>query len=169
MRFILQKENRYIMDSAAADKALQNVLKSHRGETDGLTIKKYAETPAPRTALYTLGKRLALFMLLLTFLSPLAFPHSETSLQIADHNTHTELLLDSHYVLNGNIYLQFYGEPLDISKCYMLTANGYHFTGTYYDEKNNLIAFPYEGESANIYIEGQNGSILHLIMNPQTS
>lgn len=169
MRSILQKENRYTMDSAAADKALQNVLNSCGGNTETMTVKTCTETSVPKTASYTIGRWLALLMLFLTFLFPLAFPHSKTALQITDQGSYTELSLDSHYVLNDNLYLQFYGEPLDVSKCYMLTADGYHYTSIYYDEKNNLIAFPFGEESANIYIEGQNGSILHLIMNPQTS
>lgn len=163
MGFSLKQKKVYTMDSDVAGKTLQNILDACDKEPVQASLKELLDRPKPKTLFCNLGRCIAVIMLLLTFFAPLIFPHSPVNFDQSAGSV-TELTLDSHYIMNGNLYLQFYGDSLNPDKCYMITDSGYHFTCTSYDKQKGLISFPYEGEGANIFIESSNGTVLQILM-----
>lgn len=157
------KKKTYTMDTTLAGETLQNIFAACQVTSNHVAFNRILLNQRPKTRAYAIGKRIALVMLLLTFISPLFFPHSPVRLNQTASAT-SNLSLESNYVINGNLYLCFYGEDLDPQKCYMITESGFHFTPTSYDENKNIISFPHEHESANIYIESRDGTILHFLL-----
>lgn len=163
MGFFLKRKKVYTMDFDAAGKTLQSILNACDKEPVQTSFNELLDRQKNRTLFCDLGMGLAVIMLLLTFFAPLIFPHSPVTFdQSAD--SASELTLDSHYIMNGNLYLQFYGDSLNPDKCYMVTDSGCHFTCSSYNEQKGLISFPYEGEGANIFIESSNGTVLQILM-----
>ncbi len=163
MRFHFRKRKVYTMDINVASETLQNVLSACNREPSNIPLDVLLMRQKPQTRFYTVMKYLTLFLLLLTFLSPLAFKHPPVRFQTTATGS-GEFILDSHYVINGNLYLQLYGETVDVSDCYMLTDSGARFTPSSFDKKKGLISFPYDGEGANIYLESEKGSSIHIVM-----
>ena len=163
MRFRFRKRKVYTMDVNIASKTLQNVLTTCNREPSNIPLDELLMRQKPQTRFYTVMKYLTLVLLLLTFLSPFAFKHPPVRFQTTATGS-GEFILDSHYVMNGNLYLEVRGETIDVSDCYMLTDSGARFTPSSFNKKKGQISFPYDGEGANIYIESVNGSSIQIIM-----
>ncbi len=163
MSFSFKRKKVYTMNSEIASETLSQVMRACEREPVTIPFDELIDRSRPRTAFCNAGKIISVFMLLLTFFTPLMFPHSPVSFT-QTQNSVSELTLSSHYIMNGNLYLQFYGDTIDPKKCYLLTDSGTRFTCSSYNEKKGLISFPYYGEGANIYIESSNGTVLQILM-----
>lgn len=163
MRFHFRKRKVYTMNLNVASETLQNVLSACNREPSNIPFDVLLMRQKPQTRFYTVMKQLTLILLLLTFLSPLAFEHPPVDFKTTTIDS-DEFVLDSHYVMNGNLYLQLRGEAVNISECYMITDTGVRFAPSSFDRKKALLSFPYDGEGANIYIESVNGSSIQIIM-----
>lgn len=163
MSFSFKRKKVYTMNSEIASETLNNVMLACKKEPVTIPLHELIDRSCPRTAFCNAGRFISVFMLLLTFFVPLMFPHSPVRFE-QTQNSVTELTLNSHYIMNGNLYLQFYGDTIDPDKSYMLTDSGSRFTCSSYNNKKGLISFPYYGEDANIYIESSNGTVLQILM-----
>ncbi|MBQ0042644.1 MAG: hypothetical protein KBS85_04880 [Lachnospiraceae bacterium] len=159
-----KNKNKYNMNEQAAELLLKNVLNACDKPANMTSFDELLEEINPKERSYVPLKIFSCVMLVLTLIIPLFFPHPPISVQ--QDASSEEFYLDSNYVLNGNVFLHFFGQQVDEKDSYMLTGEGMTFRYTAYEQSSNTIAFPYEesfGRSS-ITIRSKDGSEIVLIM-----
>jgi len=166
MKNIFKKKKKYKMDLTLANETLQNVFTACEKTPNTIPFDKILLRQKPNTRVFTCGKWIAIFMLVLTFLMPLAFSPSPAKIsKVSSAGTH--LSISNHFVKDKTLYLQFDGNNINLSNTYMLTISDEKIYPLSYDEEKNMISFPYLNEEVNIYIVTDDSSSMQILVTPK--
>ena len=163
MNFFRRKN--YRMNTNAADQTLQNVLAACNKPASTLPVDKLILNRKMSRAPYIHAIILATFALILCLLCPLAFVPRFLPLETVSISGKTIALAGS-YESDGYLYIRLSDQHIDISRTYMETNSGKHFSAELASRKDT-IQFPYPSEESNIYIYNNNGQVIHLLLTPQ--
>ncbi|HKM04727.1 MAG TPA: hypothetical protein VJZ04_09135 [Lachnospiraceae bacterium] len=166
MQIFHKRNKRYQMDVTLANETLQNVFSACDKEPNTIPFDKILLKQKPETKLLSLGKWLTLFMLIITFLSPLAFRPSPADVSQLN-NVNKNLTLLSHYIADNCLYLEFSNNTFDYEKSYMQTSDGELYKPISIDPISNIIVFPYLEVETTIYIFSLDQSSMQLLVSPK--
>lgn len=164
------KKKIYTMDTEQANLTLQKIFEACDKPSNEIPLSKLLE-PRPISKIYTVGKWITVFALILTLLAPFAFRRAYVSITHSSGQS-TEFFINNHYVRNYNIYLEIVGQTVssehaDSYLTYYDEDGVLHtYYCTYYDHDKNIIAFPYYSNDANISITSVNGRHIQIVLSP---
>ena len=162
-----QGKEKYNMDPQAASALLSNVLAACDRPEASVPLPEIVEEIAPKKSSFLLPKVIVSALFLFTFFMPLFFEHPPIIATQAVQNE--DFYLDSDYVLNGNIFLAFYGQKIHPEKSVMVTESGMTFTATGYREERNTISFPYDATfgTCTITVCSEAGTEISVLISPR--
>jgi len=160
------KKKKYSIDNAAANEMLQNVFAAYNKEPNTIPFDKLVLRRKISTRSYKIGMFITAFLLLLTFLSPLAFPHSPAKITNVN-SSHSGIEIVGHHIEKGIFYLTLSTDDIDYKDSYMVNADNVMFSAISFDEKTCTIEFPYNKEEVNIFIFTNDGGTLQLLLTPK--
>lgn len=102
-------------------------------------------------------------LLLLSLILPVWFPHANNAVFVETKSS-KELSLSWHSVVSEQLYIVIDGAYLDEASTYMEAEDGTKIAPISYDSVTHLLIFPYAGGQYNIYIEGEHGESMHLLL-----
>ncbi len=161
-----RKPKTYQMDIDKANSTLQNVFAACDQAPNTIPFDKIVLRQKVNTRIYNgLLTATALF-LLLTFFAP--FFIVPASHMMEDILAPQPVVLLNDYLDGDILYLQLAGDNILYEEAYLETLDGRKESAVTYDERKQLIGFPYIGDSeSNIYIPIKNSEPLHLLFSPQ--
>lgn len=158
------KKNKYQLDMATANNALQNILSTCNQPVNTIPFDKLVLRKKVNAASYNRLIAATALVFVLTFLSPLIIvPLSELNERLFTPAP-AELTLD--YVENNVLSLQFTGDNVLYSEAFMETLSGEIIKPLSVDASTGTINFPFLSEEANIYIPVKGGETIHLLFTP---
>lgn len=166
MKTFFNKKKKYQMDIGLANETLQNVFSACDKEPNTIPFDKLLLRQKPATKAFTIGKWLTLFMLIVTFFTPLAFKPSPADISKVSGASKSLTILN-HHITNGQLFLQFSGCAIDAEESYMQIATGETFAPISINILSNTITFPYLDEETNIYIIGIDQSNMQILVSPK--
>ena len=165
MLFFHKKKKSYEMDIAQASDMLKNVFaacdqKPNETPLDILMLRQKANT-----RFFSIGRGICILFMLLLFIVPFVFPHSNAVVTVTSESE--ELRLVSDYADGDVLILTLGGDDIDYASCYMSTRLEDHLLPLAYNEADRTITFPYVGEEANLFLFNKEGKELHLVIVPK--
>lgn len=154
------------MDMNLADKTLQNVFAACNKTPCTLPIDQLMLRRRISKAPYIHAITLAVCVLVLALLSPLAFLPPVLPLETVSE-VQSSFMLESSLLQNSELYLTLSDKHIDLKRTYMETASGHRLSALGISDDGALILpYPDPPEETNIYVYNTNGQILHLLLTP---
>ncbi len=157
-------KKKYSMDLNTANDILQNVFAAGDVAPNTIPFDKLVLRGMAQTTLVKCCMSVAIGMLVLVLLAPLAFRSSDfkvtdkSALKVFEIMDHT--LYQSEFMLTikgSNIdYKGIYAKKIDESIVFPLRVR--------FVNGDTEVTFPYDGDALNLYIPDQNGNVLHAVL-----
>lgn len=162
MKNLLYRNKKYTMNKKLAASTLNNVLSAcdRKMEVpfDKIILRNRVNYFSDHIYLFVTA-----ILLLCTLMLPILFPHADNAVFVKTEASH-ELSLSWHSVVSGQLYIGVDGGDLDVTKTYMQADDGTYIMPISYDSLTHLLIFPYKGGQYNIFIEGEHGESMHLLI-----
>lgn len=159
----VSKNKIYNMGKKQANETLMNVFAAcnqapNTRSFDYLVVKNIANT-----TIVKVGKRMAIVLLMLVILSPLAFRNSNGYQQI---NRKNPVVVVSHHLDKGNacFVMELRGMGIDYSGIYAKTETGQIVVPSDTDEETGLVTIPFTEGNLNIFIPNEDGSVIQAVL-----
>lgn len=158
-----KKKKKYRMDMKQADSTLQNIFAACEQKPNTIPFDKLILRQKLNTRIYDRLLTLTAFLLLITFLSPLAV--APVAGLFSDGSPgKVELIHDS--MSDAILSLTLSGEGIQFEQAYQELPDGTIEKPVSYDKETLTICFRYHETEANIYIPVENAPVFHILVSP---
>lgn len=161
------KKQKYQMDIADANSALQNILAACKQPPSSLPVDKILLRQKAKVQQYNMLLVVTALILLITFITPLCAVPFLSSGNIAHPQSHSSITLLSDDLADDILTLTFAGEGILFTESYLELSDGTTEAPLSYNEASNTICFTYHNTDINIYIPVENAPVYHLLISPQ--
>ncbi len=162
---MLFNRKKYHLNPKQADATLQNIFVECHHAPNRVPFDKILLRQAIDTVTYDVLLCLTLFLLLFTFLFPLAV--APTDYLLKGHHISEESILVSDKLEDGVLCLTLSGDNILYEEAYQETNTGIRESALSYDADTGTIYFTYHNTETNIYIPIENAQPLHLLLSPK--
>ena len=161
------KKQKYQIDIADANAALQNILVACKQPPSSLPVDKILLRQKAKVQKYNILLILTALILLFTFATPLCAIPFLSSGNAAHSQTGSGITLVSDELADGVLTLTFEGEGILFDESYLQLSDGTIESPLSYDEASNTICFIYHDTAINIYIPVENAPVYQLLISPK--
>ncbi len=156
--------HKYTMDMATANNILQNVFIAGDQKPNTIPFDKIVLRSKAKTTLVTSCMWIAIAMLLLTLLSPLAF-HSQ-EVKVTDFGAAKTLEITSHQLYTTEFVMMISGDKLDYRNIYAMKDDGTAIfpSSIRFVNEQTEVTIPYDGDALNIYIPDLDGNVMQAVL-----
>ena len=161
------KRQKYHMDIADANVALQNILVACKQPPSSLPVDKILLRQKVRVQKYNVLLLITALILLITFALPLCAVPFVPLGHTVHAQTDSGITLLSDELTDGVLTLTFEGENILFAESYLQLPDGTIESPLSYDKAANTICFAYHDSAINIYISVENAPVYHLLISPK--
>lgn len=162
---LFYKRKTYRLNKEQANATLQNVFTECHHTPNTVPFDKILLRQKTNTRMYDILLCLTAFLLLATFLFPLAVAPTDYLLKRETPSEKIVLVSDD---LSGDVLtLTLSGDGILFEQAYQETDTGIRESALSYDRKAGTICFTYHKTETNIYIPVENAPTLHLLLSPK--
>lgn len=159
------KVPKYQMNMDVANTALQNILNTCNQSPNTIPFDKLILRQKLNTRIYDRILLIISILLFLTFASPLIVVPVSTLAENIFVAKPVEIL--GNYVEDDTIYFELTGDNILYHDAYMITESGEQYSALSYDQKEQIICFPYfTNQEINFFIPVKNDTTIHLLLSP---
>ena len=153
----------YKMDKKAASETLKNVFEANNAVPNKTSLDMLVLRTRTNTTLVRSCKWIAIVMLILVILSPLAF-HNEQSFSVSNMKASTQVSVVDHTLYSDHFEMVLSGDMIDYDGIYCKKPDGTVVMPISADALSHIVEIPFDGELLNIYIPCTDGKIIQAVL-----
>lgn len=160
---LLRSEKIYKMDRKTASRTLQNVFEASNTAPNRVPFDKIVLRTIANTTMVRICKWIAVAMLILVLISPLAFLEND-NFEVSNLRAATQVSVVDHEMYDGYFEMKLSGDTIDYSGIYCKKTDGTIVLPTLSDKESHIVRIPFDKDELNIYIPCTDGKVVQAIL-----